>query len=295
MATNVGTKYQIDKSTLLKRARAKYLSTLLARELLEHNKESVLVKSYRSSLYCSHTLMQNGKKLTTTYCKQRWCAVCNRIRTAHFINGYQGEIKGFKDPYFVTLTKKTVLEGDLSASIELMGSVWLQILKTWGNKIRKIKGIRKAECTIRPEGLYHYHYHVIIEGKENAEWLLKEWLKRMPDAEPKAQDMRKANDRSLKELFKYFTKLTTKVGDKKELFSYERMDVIFKAMYKRRVFQSFGGVKLYSEDIENITAQEYEHLEECEKKWKWYSCDWIDSLAECLTGYIPNEELKRIF
>jgi hypothetical protein len=295
MTTNVATKYQLDKSTLLKKARAKYLSKSLAVKLLQHNKDSFLTKSYYGSLLCTHYLNQSGKTLTTKYCKQRWCAVCNRIRTAHFILGYEEELKTFKNPYFVTLTRPTVVETDLVASIDLMGSVWREIMNTRENRKRKVKGIRKAECTIRPNDLYHYHFHVIIEGKENAEWLLKEWLKRMPKANPKAQDMRKANERSLKELFKYFTKLTTKVGDKKELFAYARMDVIFRAMYKKRVFQPFGGVKLFSEEIEDVTAQEYEHLEACEKVWKWSVDDWIDEWGECLTGYTPSEEFKKFF
>lgn len=296
MATNVGTKYQLDKSTLLKKARAKYLSKQLAIKLLEYNPTSDLTKSYYGSLLCSHYLNQLGKKLTTKYCKHRWCAVCNRIRTAHFILGYQSEIKALKDPYFVTLTKPTVLEADLATSIGLMGEVWRKIMLCRENRYKlKIKGIRKTECTIRPNDLYHYHFHVIIEGKENAKWLISEWLKRMPGADPKGQDMRKANERSLKELFKYMTKLTVKKGEKRELMDYKRMDVIFKAMYKRRVFQPFGGVKLFSEEMEDITGQEYEHLESCEKVWKWSVDDWIDEWGECLTGYSPSAELKALF
>lgn len=295
MVANVLENYKLDKSTLLKRARAKYLSKALAVKLLQHNKESFLTKSYYGSLLCTHYLNQSSKKLTTKYCKQRWCAVCNRIRTAHFISGYESELKTFKNAHFVTLTTRTVPETCLLSSIELMNAVWRKIMYGRENRKRKVKGIRKAECTIRPGDLYHYHFHVIIEGKENAEWLVKEWLKRMPNSDPKAQDIRKSDERSLKELFKYFTKLTAKVGDKKELFPYKRMDVIFRAMYKKRVFQPFGGVKIFSEEIEDVSAQEYDHLEDCEKVWKWSVDDWVDDLGECLTGYTPSQEFKQFF
>lgn len=285
-----------DKSVLLRRARAKFLSKALAKELLRANPDSKLFKSYRGTLSCSSILQQTGKKLATVYCKNRWCAVCNRIRTAKLINGYSSELQAFKEPYFVTLTKKTVEGAYLSDSMALMGEVWRFIMLTRENRYkRKVKGIRKAECTIRPNGYYHYHFHVIIDGKDNAEWLVSEWLKRCPDSDPLAQDLRPADEGSFKELFKYFTKLTVKSGSSVALFPYSRMDVIFTAMYKKRTFQPFGGVKIFSEDIEDINAQDYTFLEDCEKVWKWYESDWIDEWGECLTGYSPSESFTKIF
>jgi hypothetical protein len=200
-----------DKGVFLRRARAKYLSKQLATKLIKENPGSDLTGSYIATLKCSHYLNQEGKKIITNYCKNRWCAVCNRIRTAKLISGYAPVLKSFKEPYFVTLTKKTVCDTDLRASMDLMGKVWRDIMLCRDNRYkRKIKGIRKAECTIRPKDQYHYHFHVIIEGKDNAAWLIAEWLKRCPHSDPKAQDMRVADEGSFKELFKYFTKLTVK-------------------------------------------------------------------------------------
>jgi hypothetical protein len=194
------------------------------------------------------------------------------------------------------LTKKTVEGAYLSDSMALMGEVWRSIMLTRENKHkRNVKGIRKAECTIRPNGYYHYHFHVIIDGKDNAQWLVREWLKRCPDSDPLAQDLRPADEGSFKELFKYFTKLTVKSGSSVALFPYFRMDVIFTAMYKKRTFQPFGGVKILSEDLEDINAQDYTFLEDCEKVWKWYESDWIDEWGECLTGYSPSESFAKIF
>jgi hypothetical protein len=206
------------------------------------------------------------------------------------------ELGAFKDPYFVTLTKETVKEEDLKGSMALMSKAWREIMLTRENRAkRKVKGVRKAECTIRPNGFYHYHFHVIIEGKENASWLISEWLKRCPGSDAKAQDSRIADSNSLKELFKYFTKLTKKNGSSVVLIEYSRMDIIFRAMYQKRVFQPFGGVKLQSEEIDDISSQDYDFLENCEKIWKWSTDDWIDEWGECLTGYKPSEKFKKIF
>lgn len=286
-----------DKQVLLKRARSKYLSTQLALKLRQCNPDSPLQSSYFGSMLCSGVMRQEGQKLITTYCKQRWCAVCNRIRTAKAISSYLPVIRDLNDVYFVTLTKKTVFGEDLKANIDLMNKTWRKITDTARKKRTGFEGVRKAECTIRPGDKYHYHYHVIISGKENAEWLVSAWLKRLKAvADPKAQDIRPADERSLKEIFKYFTKLTASSGKgERKLYEYNRMDVIFQSMKGRRVFQPFGGLRMASEELEDINGQDFECLEEAEQVWQWHCEDWINETGECLTGYRASEGFKRIF
>lgn len=286
-----------DKQVLLSRARSKYLSYGLSVNLKQNNPDSPLNKSYFGSMLCSGVMRQEGQKLITTYCKQRWCAVCNRIRTAKAISGYLPVVRCLDDLHFVTLTKKTVKATDLKESIELMNKTWRQITNRAIRKRTLFQGVRKAECTIRPNDLYHYHFHVIVSGKQNADWLVKNWLKRLGSlADSKAQDCRKADEQSLKEIFKYFTKLTanSKQGERK-LYDYSRMDVIFQAMRNRRVFQPFGGLRILSEEIEDINGQDFECLEEAEQVWKWHSEDWINDCGECLTGYRPTDKFKALF
>lgn len=159
---------------------------------------------------------------------------------------------------------------------------------------RKIRGIRKAECTVRPNGHYHYHFHVVVDGVDNAKWIVSEWLRIMGKcADSKAQDIRVADEDSLKELFKYFTKLTVK--NEGILIDYKRMDVIFTALRGKRVYQPFGGVKSVSEEIDEVQTQEYELLDECEQVWNWDVNDWINEYGECLTGYEPTEKFKALF
>ena len=71
--------------------------------------------------YCAETIMTDEiGKVTTTYCKNRWCQTCNRIRTARLINGYLPQIKELFQPVFVTVTLPTVGGKELKPRIEEM-------------------------------------------------------------------------------------------------------------------------------------------------------------------------------
>lgn len=284
-----------DNDTLTKRARSKYLSDNLTRALLRDNPNSPLTKSYYGSRLCTKYIYQSGKKLNTKYCKQRWCPVCNRIQTAKLISGYVPVLERMNQPYFVTLTKKTVPQEQLEESIALMDSTWRRILHSDAGKRRKINGIRKSECTVRPNNHYHFHYHVIVEGKEAAEWLVDSWLSRLSDvADIKAQDFKPADENSLKEIFKYFTKLLTNnsIGDK-EFYSTTSMDVVFQAMKRKRVIQPFGNVKAVKDDID-LSNRVYDLLESGYNTWTWKDNDWYGMDGNPLTGYEPNEKFRQL-
>jgi prophage antirepressor-like protein len=75
----------------------------------------------------------------------------------------------------------------------------------------------------------------------------------------------------------------------------EPLDIIFRAMENRRVFQSMGLKKDISENIEDIISEEIEGIEERFTKWKWYKNDWIEmSTGEVLTGYIPSDSMNKL-
>ncbi|RYE19336.1 MAG: hypothetical protein EOP45_12810, partial [Sphingobacteriaceae bacterium] len=199
------------------------------------------------------------------------------------------------NPYFVTLTKKTVTADDLESSIALMDRTWRQILHSDAGKRRKISGIRKSECTVRPNNHYHFHYHVIVDGEEAADWLVKSWCSRLQDVtDIKGQDYRSANEDSLKEIFKYFTKLliSNKNGDK-EFYSTRNMDVIFQAMKNKRVIQPFGkirGVKGNNAYVSRV----YDMLESGYNTWTWKENDWYDMDGKPLTNYQPTEKFREL-
>lgn len=116
----------------------------------------------------------------------------------------------------------------------------------------------------------------------------------------KAQDVRPADDKSLKELFKYFTKLTVTTKDKegkildKSLIDPKRMDVIFRALRGRRVYQPFGGIRVLDEEIDTVQVQKYDFLEEGKTQvWRWKANDWMNDVGECLTGYQPSKKFAE--
>ena len=222
--------------------------------------------------------------------------MCSSIRIAMLIEGYAPQLKQLNEPYFVTLTAPTVPAEELPVRIELFRKSFRQIVDNYRARKMGMKGIRKAECTVRPKGLYHYHFHVTIGGKANAEFLVKRWLEIVPGALPQSQDLRPADEGSYIELFKYLTKLVAK--DKRtgarEIVDYKRLDIIFQALRGKRTFQPFGGLKPVSEDIDEEEL-EANILISADSIFKWITDDWVNlETGECLTGFKPSDSLKRL-
>lgn len=281
----------------LKRANKKYVNARFSLALIEANPSSTLLKGYWNSFYCNYILRSDdAQKTSGTYCKNRWCIVCGSIRTAHLINGYVQQLQALNDAQFVTLTLPTVSESDLASRIDDMEKEWRKIAKLAVTlKRENFKGVRKMECTIRPDGKYHYHFHLIIEGKENTEWLIAQWLKRFPAADAQAQHYRNADKGSYIELFKYFTKLVTKVGNKdRALSNFQRLDVIFRTLVGKRTYQPFGGLKKISEDIEEDLKSTTISDSFQGKIWRWVKNDWVSEYGEMLTGYEPSEQVLNL-
>ena len=295
-----GTSTTID--AIRKRARAKYFSQNLAVRLASLP-DSHLKKSYWNTFHCASDLTQKDKKLSSKYCGNRWCTVCNRIRTAKLINGYEKPLAAMTEKHFVTLTLPNVQAEDLKATFETMLGHFKQIQEVFkkrklrGKQDWQLVGIRKLECTYNPHSqTYHPHFHALIEGKEAAEALVAEWLKRVPTATSAAQDCRPATVGAERELFKYFAKIVTKVGkDSKTLV--KPLDVIFRAMWGLRVFQPIGIKKDVSEEIEELQTLEVEDIEAEEETvfWRWERCDWVNhDTGEMLTGYEPSDAMNTL-
>ena len=301
------TKSKDNPSTGKKQQWSKYLSSKLARGLHSHNPNSKLKQSYMNTIFCTSVKLYDGEKVRTTYCKNRWCPTCNRIRTAININRYAPEISKFGYPYFVTLTRPTVSIEELPDQIENMEKSWRQ-LYNYGKDKRKapyaegirLRGIRKMECTLRPDGKYHYHYHVIVDGMNEAYWLRSEWLKRNPDADKKAQDIRPANAGSLMEVFKYQTKSFTDTGDKPH---FERLDELYNVMRGKRTLAAFGikvpkDMELEEFDLQSQDQKELQlQLGNQESIWTWDDnvYDWVNKeTGELMINEPIPERVKKI-
>ena len=287
-----------------KRARAKFITTPLAVSLAELRTD--LEKSYRNTVYCASQVVQEDGSLRSKYCGNRWCLVCSRIRTARAITAYMPVLQEWSDPHLVTLTRRNVGGDDLSGIFDEM----LAAFNSCKRSIKRtekldFKAIRKTECTynLRRKD-YHPHYHVIVEGQVQAELLRDKWVDRYDgEADIAGQDVRPCDENTLMEVFKYFTKLTTKATTgERRITPPDALDVIFSAMRGRRVWQPVG-FKLKANEDEQIESDELEvsgtpaFKRSAEKVlWEWEQdlTDWVDlRTGECLSEYRPPEKLKH--
>ena len=295
---------------LQRRARAKWMSVPLATSLAElrrgmrhpRAKPVGMEKSYRNTIYCASTLLQPqvGEKLQAQYCGNRWCLVCNRVRTARAINRYSPELDTWNRGQFVTLTAgPTVPADELRARIEAMVKGFSLVNRKLRERVKiKWRGVRKLECTARPGGLYHPHFHVVVDTPEAAQLLVGAWLDQFPEAVKSAQDIRAADRGSMVELFKYFTKLVTrneKTGSR-SIMEAARLDVIFEAMQGRRVYQPYGfKVSADAPDEDAAIGEDGDtdaltgYARDVVWSWEQDFHDWCDrSTGELLTEYQPS-------
>ena len=290
-----------EKDILLSRAKYKDFSYCLALSL-SNIQGSPLHKSYRNTAFCASVLMLEGKKETSHYCGNRWCVVCNRIRTAKLINSYVPQILFMKNPYFVTLTIPNVDGKYLRAAFIGMNKGISKIVGKHKKRYQrgqqgwKINGIKKLECTYSKHlDNFHPHFHFIVDGKEAAEALVSDWLKIYPCADRKGQDIRKAGLGSEKELFKYFAKIITRLENNTFGVYVKSLDTIFCAMKGLQVFSNLGDIKPVNEEIEEIQAQDLdEYYNYSVSKYFPVFRDWIDQDGLFRTGYKRSGTLDEI-
>lgn len=281
------------KEVFLKRARAKYFTNGIISHLVKVE-DSPLIKSYWNTYHCASCLIQAGNKIISKYCNNRWCIVCNRIRTAKLINGYLPVIKEFKQPYFITLTSVTVSQKSIKSEIERKSDIFTNITRTAKTKGYDVKALRKIEITYNSDDdKYHVHLHSICDGRELAEYIKDKWLKHnYGKSVNHAQDIRPINtddEKSVIELFKYNAKMISK-----ETIHIRALDKIFIAMRKKRSIATYGIKKQVSEDIDELNADEFD-LFTNEDIWLWMEKDWISTTTgETLTDYSPSESIVKL-
>lgn len=297
-----------ERLVLWAKARKKYLSTSLASELVKLNsplnKQYALTYGCQSQLYME-TAEEGGKLRSNYYCKNRWCQSCQSIKMATIINNYRSEILALNndDLYFVTLTDKACKYAELPNQIQIFQMRWRKITDMARKYRTDFVGIRKFECKTAKnhQNMMHFHYHMIIKGKDNAEWAVLQWLRLSDTASTKAQNVRKIDnvDAAIIEVFKYAAKLCTaqKKGSKEEAekpMEPWQLDVIFQAIKGKRIYQPFGGLKQHNEDDMDTESQE---VIQAAKGWyTWAGNDWYHNVyGHGLTGWKPNSEDIEIF
>jgi len=236
--------------TLEKRAQSKYFTHALGLGLLKACRGSgSCANGYRRTLQCSGEIhvMPDGRAVSN-YCKNRWCIVCNRIRTAVTIKKYSPILSTWSDAYFVTLTVRNVTGNELGRAVSDMVSTFQKIAGTLKKRAQRGKGakfvgVRKFECTANAgRDDYHPHFHIIVRGEANAHALRRAWLNaNLGYARSVAQDVRKADVNKSIELFKYVSKLVVKIegGSARGVYA-DMQNVIFESIRGIRTLQSFG-------------------------------------------------------
>lgn len=246
-----------------------YYSTLSKHSTIQSNLNLIDVapkvwqKKYWKTFHCKNILLQEGNNLKGSLCRKRWCANCNRIKTAEMINGYSEPLKELQkedDLYLITLTSKTVKEKRLRFEIDRRIKAFTRIKDNLRkNHNIKLVGCRKLEVTYNEKyDWYHPHFHFIQKGKKEAEMLLNYWYKHNPLAGTKGQDIRliDVNDTSnLIEVFKYATKEVAK-----DEINAKALHNIYVAIDGKRVFQTYGKlrkVKQIKEAKEEINQADF--------------------------------------
>lgn len=296
----------------MKRSRAKWFSYYITCMLFFQNPASPLRKSYRNTMYCASNLIQQGGRLVSHYCKNRWCLVCSRMRTAMLIDAYLPRLRQCDELYFLTITRPNVPADVLSRELGDMQKIFRHIMQS--RKMRQyiangVIGIRKTECTynsVRDD--YHPHFHIMVSSKDAAEYILRMWMKLSPSADIKAQCLRKVTDleSGVKELFKYFTKLIGRDKKGHQYFDAVHMNVVFESMVGKRVFQRFGSNAAWScEEIDEDNIEQEAALNgpgQDGDVWQWlksseyfgyYSVDTGEALVEVKVPEKLNAVLEK--
>jgi hypothetical protein len=283
---------------LEKRSRAKWSQSYLIEALI--NLKSPLEKKYLETKNCSGVLFKSGNKITSRYCGRRWCKICCKISTGKLLNGYTPILEKLPDLQLLTLTVPNVPGKELAVKIREMLNACRIIQETRRKaKATKIIGIRKLECTYNvKENNYHPHFHFIISGEARAKEFLEAWLKLFPEASILGQDLRPCT--KYKELFKYFTKFTSKsgkdtTGRSQEIHFPQALDQIFTAIEGIRIIQPFG-IKKVSEEVEPEQAiEDTEFLQYSEGTYYWNKNFWINLTTAEFFGYFEPEPAKVKF
>lgn len=248
-----------------KRARSKHFTNEYTLALVDT--KSRLTDQYWKTYWCGDEIRETSDgRFLSKFCEKRWCTTCNRIRTARLLNTYMPLVNQWNEPTLTTLTRKNIpleqLNSEVGNLVKLFQKCKDNLRRTY--KI-KLKGTRNMETTFNPKTKeFNVHFHCIIEGKQNAETLVKLWVKTSNKdghrAELQAQDTRSIGKdaKDLIEAFKYSNKIvnTVTVNGKKErrIYAYA-FDAINQAMLRRRAFQTFGFTKADSAEVEKAMQE----------------------------------------
>ncbi len=301
-----------DERTLKSQCRKKMITQTLMISLAsiaEKKRNSQLLKAFWNTYYCRSEITSVGGRLYGNYCKNRFCLVCSGNRKAEMIRKYLPILETWTEPHFVTLTIRSVRAKDLRKFMMAEMRAFKRIERKYckrsqRGKDTKLVGIKSLECNFNPKiSRYNPHLHLIVQNKEMAEVIVKEWLTRttLKHAEIWGQNIKAIDDRehSLIEIIKYGTKIFTEPDprDKKNKKTATR-SIYTKALYN--TIASMKGIRIFDRFGFNLpkgSAPKTNRILafECED-WKHNPKvnDWENDENTKLTNYLPDAKLLNL-
>ena len=224
---------------------------------------------------------------------------------------YGPAITQFKEPYFVTLTVKSVSENRLRPTVQKLHKAFNLCSRALKYHGVELKAFRATEVTYNEEREpkpYHPHIHCLIESRQAAVLLVKAWLKHWKgQATNAAQDIRPADGdhNALREITKYAAKLTgmNRGPDGQRVFvNPVKLDAIFGSIRKLRLWSAVGIRSALAEDVlseDDVftdTGTEATKRTEETLTWIWSpgALDWVadDDSGEVLSEWMASERVK---
>jgi Replication protein len=266
-------------------------------------------RSYWNTFHCQNKIQTAKGRLFGKYCKNRYCTLCCCIRKANIINRYLPVIQNWEEPYFVTLTIRSVPMHKLKPVINSMQKGFTRIIAKYRKKNQrgnglKLMGVKSLECNFNSRRkTYNPHFHLIVPNRKTANILIKEWLTTSKPGWnlPVAQNMSKVfnNQTALLEVVKYGSKIFTDPDLKKKEKSkgakkicVAALDNIFNAMKGLRIFERFG-FNLPEKNSVNpggiSIVKEYD-----EWIFDLKQFDWINYEGKKLTDFNPPMQLIEL-
>ena len=234
--------------------------------------KSPLERSYTRALFCGNQLEQVGpSKFKGQYCKQRFCQACLIRRRARLRNEYLNPLKLLPNLSHVILTAPTVDAESLPYEIIRRKGIMKKISDTLRKRKQPILGIRVLEVTHEPyQDKYNPHNHLLIDGEANANLIMHEWLKRMPEAKLEAQTIREIQDEETEIILSYITKGVVDLSS-----NIQALDAIFRATQGSRIFQPLGSIRKVvppkADEIKEATESSHNIF-----RWDKHEKNWVD-------------------
>lgn len=242
-------------------------------------------KRYEDSVNCCSHPIQHGHEISMVKCRQRWCITCNRTRAAKAAMAYKEYLESLPDLHMVTLTWRKdegrgFADHELRDGIGEMQRIWQRTRAAIQRKGYKLQGFKKIECTVHKDrNDFHPHYHILVSGREVADMIQAQWLKRMGNKATQAgQHVRTilpdGKAAAIREVLKY----CFKDASENELIAPEHLHAMNVAFFGKRTHDAMGirNVNVEPAKYERLQAPNNDYPTHRVYKWSPHAFMWLD-------------------